>query len=145
MELAVLYTLSAIFVLVALKDRLTIFIFGKIWDKKVIYDLNKEVIYKERVFEKGGLRNFYEPYISFTIDYNYKDIFGELYFRWDKFSFKDKAAMQDFLAKIDAVTIYINPKNPSQFIIHRPEPRIQYWIIAAMFIIFAQGFAHFSV
>lgn len=145
MELTVLYMLSAIFVLVALKDRLTIFIFGKIWDKKVIYELNKEVIYKERVFEKGGLRNVYEPYISFTTDYNYKAIFGELYFRWDKFSFKDKAAMQDFLAKIDAVTIYINPKNPSQFIIYRPEPRIQYWILGVMFIIFAQVYAHFSV
>ncbi len=145
MELAVLYTLSAIFVLIALKDRLTAFIFGKIWDKRVIYDLNKEIIYRERLVEMAGLMKLHEPYISFTTDYNHKSISGELYFRWDKFSFKDKAAMQDFLAKIDAVTIYINPKNPCQFIIYRPEPRIQYWIIAAMFIIFAQVYAHFSV
>ncbi len=67
-------------------------------------------------------------------DFYFKNtrIKGELKFR-EKYSFSDRKMMQ-FVENIKFLTFYINPNNPKQFFVVKPEQRIQYAIIAILII-----------
>lgn len=108
------------------------------WEKIDVYDLEKEVVLTERLTPKSGVMEFFEPCISFSIVYKGHTINEKLVFHHNVGTVTQKQR-EKFLQKIQCIRLYINPINPKQYYIIKPETHIQFLLIGILLFIFAFG------
>lgn len=108
------------------------------WEKIEIYDLKKEVVLTERLTAKSGVMTFFEPCVSFSIIYKGHTIHEKLVFHHNV-STVTQQQREKFLQKIRFIRLYINPINPKQYYIIKPETHIQFLLIGILLFIFAFG------
>lgn len=108
------------------------------WEKIDVYDLEKEVVLTERLTPKSGVMEFFEPCISFSIVYKGHTINEKLVFHHNVGTVTQKQR-EKFLQKIQCIRLYINPINPKQYYIIKPETHIQFLLVGILLFMFALG------
>lgn len=108
------------------------------WEKIDVYDLEKEVVLTERLTQKSGVMEFFEPCISFSIVYKGHTINEKLVFHHNVGTVTQKQR-EKFLQKIQCIRLYINPINPKQYYIIKPETHIQFLLVGILLFMVALG------
>lgn len=133
----IIIIIATIFCLYSLKS----YIIQKIlsillWERIDVYDLTKEIVLTERLTLKSGVMEFFEPCVSFNLVYKGYEINEKLIFH-KNINTTTHRQRENFLQRIEYITLYINPRKPTQYYIIKPETQLQFLLLGGMLYIFA--------